>query len=271
MDDDKTLSRLAALLRQAEGTDNPHEADAFLQAAQRLATTASIDLALARAHSDRRAARTGPVQKRVEIGERGTRGLRTYVELFVAIAHANDVTCDVAGDSTAVICYGFADDVAVCESLYGSLAVQMVRACEGYLARGEHRAELVWRRSRGRWVAGPVHGTTARITFQTAFARRVGSRLSEARTAARAEAIARDGARDGARGTELVLRGKQVELREFYRATTSARGTWRGQQPSGVDAASARRAGDRAGRQARLGGERAIGDARRALERGRAG
>jgi hypothetical protein len=54
MTDDKMLARIAALLRQAEGTDNQHEADAFMAAAQRLATATSIDLAVARAHSDKR-------------------------------------------------------------------------------------------------------------------------------------------------------------------------------------------------------------------------
>ena len=44
MTDDKMLARIAALLRQAEGTDNAHEAEAFMAAAQRLATATSIDL-----------------------------------------------------------------------------------------------------------------------------------------------------------------------------------------------------------------------------------
>ncbi len=64
MTDDKMLARIAALLRQAEGTDNAHEADAFMAAAQRLATAASIDLAVARSHavtrSPRRPRRSGP-------------------------------------------------------------------------------------------------------------------------------------------------------------------------------------------------------------------
>ena len=30
MSDDKMLARIAALLRQAENTDNPHEAEAFM-------------------------------------------------------------------------------------------------------------------------------------------------------------------------------------------------------------------------------------------------
>jgi hypothetical protein len=54
--DDKMLARIAALLRQAEGTDNAHEAEAFMAAAQRLATATSIDLAIARAHSASRTA-----------------------------------------------------------------------------------------------------------------------------------------------------------------------------------------------------------------------
>jgi hypothetical protein len=64
MTDDKMLARIAALLRQAESTDNTHEADAFMAAAQRLATTTSIDLAVARAH----AATRSPAQKRAPGG-----------------------------------------------------------------------------------------------------------------------------------------------------------------------------------------------------------
>jgi len=59
MTDDKMLARIAALLRQAEGTDNGHEAEAFMSAAQRLATATSIDLAVARSHADKRTPRSG--------------------------------------------------------------------------------------------------------------------------------------------------------------------------------------------------------------------
>ncbi|HEY5880961.1 MAG TPA: DUF2786 domain-containing protein, partial [Nakamurella sp.] len=96
---DKDLSRIAALLRKAEGTDNEHEADAYLQAAQRLATLASVDLALARSHTQRQERRPVPAQRAIVIGESGKRGLRTYVELFLAIGRANNLTCDIARDS----------------------------------------------------------------------------------------------------------------------------------------------------------------------------
>src|SRR5689334_4242435 len=103
---DKMLVRIAALLRQAEGTDNPHEAEAFMAAAQRLATATSIDLALARAHSSERTRAQMPEQRTITIGAAGTKGLRTYVQLFVVIGLANDLKCDVATNSTYVHAYG---------------------------------------------------------------------------------------------------------------------------------------------------------------------
>src|SRR5271166_2543988 len=133
MTDDKMLARIAALLRQAEGTDNHHEADAFMSAAQRLATAASIDLAVARSHAQ------APTQRTITIGSAGTRGLRTYVQLFVVIAAANDVRCDVATNSTFVYAYGFGEDIDATHALYASLVVQMVRASDSYLASGAHR------------------------------------------------------------------------------------------------------------------------------------
>src|SRR6187200_1910528 len=91
---DRMLTRIGGLLRKAESTDNEHEAEAFLAAAQRLATKSSIDLAVARSHVAGRERRAVPVQRVIEIGEVGRKGLRTYVQLFVAIATANDVRCD---------------------------------------------------------------------------------------------------------------------------------------------------------------------------------
>jgi hypothetical protein len=280
MSGDKTLGRIAALLRQAEGTDNGYEADAFMQAAQRLATTASIDLAVARAHVAEHEKRITPIQRSVAIGEPGTKGLRTYVALFLAIAHANDVTCDIARNSSTVYCYGYDTDIAACEALYASLAVQMVRASDGYIKSGAYRSETVRRQvttrdewgTYRRWTDAPVRATTARINFQHAFAARIGTRLREASQAAEAEAIAADVRREPATaettGTELVLRNKAVELRDFYKATSKARGTWTGFRAQAGYSSHARMAGDRAGRAARLGGERAIGGSRRSIEGG---
>ncbi len=249
MTDDKMLARIAALLRQAEGTDNPHEAEAFMTAAQRLATATSIDLAVARSHSAKREAAQTPTQRTITIGEAGSRGLRTYVQLFSVIAHANDVRCDVASNSTFVYAYGFVEDIDATHALYASLVVQMVRACDSYLSTGQHR---------------PTPTITARLNFQLAFGARVGHRLAEAREEARQE-VARDKAR--AAGTAIALRNKEIELRDHYRDASKARGTWRATRGSAGYSSGARRAGDRAGQRARLGGSPELPGARTPLQR----
>jgi hypothetical protein len=249
MTDDKMLARIAALLRQAEGTDNAHEADAFMAAAQRLATAASIDLAVARSHAANRSAAQTPTQRTVTIGTAGTKGLRTYVQLFVVIAAANDVRCDVATNSTFLYAYGFAEDIDATHALYVSLVVQMVRASDAYLGSGAHR---------------PTPTITARLNFQLAFGARVGQRLVEARDETRREAT-KDRGRSP--GTAIALRDKEVELRDHYRTASKARGTWQASRASAGYSSSARRAGDRAGRRARLGNSPELPGARTALGR----
>lgn len=264
---DKMLTRIGGLLRQAESTDNPHEADAFLAAAQRLATSASVDLAVARAHTTARQRRAAPVQRLVTIGEAGKKGLRTYAQLFLAIAAANDVQCDITATSTVIYAYGFAADIDVCEALYSSLLVQMVRASDAYLRSGTYKDETTVRtvieRRGGRQVRTkvrkPVAGVTARLNFQSAFAARIGARLAEAKQDTEREA------EESTPGTALVLRGKELELRDFYRTTSQARGSWRGNRVA-TRSADAQRAGDRAGRTARLGGSPELPPAARRLE-----
>lgn len=268
MTEEKYLGRIAALLRKAEATDNEHEADAFLQAAQRLATATSIDLAVARAHTAATERRAVPTQRTIDIGEAGKRGLRTYVQLFLAISHPNDVKCDIAHNSARVFAFGFDTDIDTVQALYSSLVVQMVRACDTYLRSGEHQADLTYRRVwDGRRIVvetKPVHGTTARINFQQAFATRIGARLGEARAAAIA---ARAEPRDSPTGAALVLRAKEIELADHYRANSQARGSWGGVRATAGYSERAGRAGDRAARTARLGTERAIGGTRAQVER----
>jgi hypothetical protein len=249
MTDDKMLARIAALLRQAEGTDNRHEAEAFMAAAQRLATATSIDLAVARSHADQRTKAQTPVQRTITIGNAGSRGLRTYVQLFVLIANANDVKCDIASNSTFVYAYGFGEDIDASHALYASLVMQMVRASEAYIGSGKHK---------------PTPTITARINFQLAFGTRIGRRLTEAREQALREATK---SRSNRPGTALALRNKDIELKNYYRETSQARGTWRATSATAGYSSSARRAGDRAGRRARLGNSQEISGARSALNR----
>ena len=249
MTDDKMLARIAALLRQAENTENAHEAEAFMAAAQRLATTTSIDLAVARAHAATRSPAQTPVQRTVTIGAAGSKGLRTYVQLFVAIAVANDVKCDVASNSTFVYAYGFAEDIDATHALYASLVVQMVKASDAYIATGEHR---------------PTPTITARLNFHLAFGSRIGQRLSEARDEARRQATQGSDQRPG---TAVALRNKDIELKSFYREASKARGTWRATSASAGYSSAARRAGDRAGKRARLGPSTELAGSRGVLDR----
>lgn len=249
MTDDKMLARIGALLRQAEGTDNVHEAEAFMAAAQRLATMTSIDLAVARSHSAKREAAQTPTQRTITIGEPGTKGLRTYVQLFAVIAHANDVRCDVASNSSYVYAYGFSEDLDTTHALYASLVVQMVKACDGYLATGQHR---------------PTPTITARLNFQLAFGSRVGQRLSAARDEVQ-RSVKHD--RRNVPGAEIALRNKEIELRDHYRTASKARGSWQAQRASAGYSSAARRAGDRAGQRARIGGSPELPGARTPLRR----
>ena len=216
MTDDKMLARIAALLRQAEGTDNAHEAEAFMAAAQRLATATSIDLAVARSHSDKRTKAQTPVQRTITIGNAGTRGLRTYVQLFVVIAAANDVKCDVASNSTFVYAYGFAEDIDASHALYASLVMQMVRASEAYIASGSAPAHArpSPRASTSSWPSAPASASAW-------------PRLARRRS--------REATRSRSRrpGTAIALRDKDIELKDFYRETSQARGTWRASQRDG--------------------------------------
>lgn len=243
------LARIAALLRQAEGTDNAHEAEAFMAAAQRLATATSIDLAVARSHAATRTKAQDPVQRTITIGNAGARGLRTYVQLFAVIAAANDVKVDVASNSTFVYAYGFPEDIDASHTLYASLVTQMVRASEAYIATGAHR---------------PTPTITARLNFQLAFGARIGQRLASARDEAQREVRARS---RSVPGTAIALRDKEIELRDFYGRESTARGTWQAQSASAGYSSSARRAGDKAGRRARLGSSAELPNRRTSIEK----
>lgn len=279
MRDDKLLTKIAGLLRQAEGTDNEHEAEAFLAAAQRIATASSIDLALAREHDGRSPSRATPISRQVAIGEAGKRGLRTYVQLFLQIGRANDLTCDVASNSTYVIAYGFEADIDAVEALYASLVIQMVAASDAYLKSGAYRSEVahqVVTRDYGPWrrrvvEQKPLSPITARLNFQSAFAERIGARLllarDEARTAAIDEEQAALGAGGGSSSTALALRNKELEVTNFHQSESTARGSWRATRATAGYSSAARAAGDRAGRRAKLGNDRELGAARGALER----
>jgi len=237
---ERLVDRIGKLLAQAEGTDNEHEAAAFVERAQQLATAHAVDLELARARQRDRRARGGGeplVQERVEVGARGKRGNRHGVLLYSVVARANDVLVNVAHDSTYVLGFGHRADLEVVERLWASLAVQMTAAAQRRMDRGEHRA------------AG-VAGQTWRLSFYDGWVSAVSERLQ----AARARAVETTPVPSGTPSAALVLRDKADRVQRFYASTSQARGSWRGPW-SGRTAVSGRAqaAGQADGQHADLG------------------
>ena len=215
-DGDRLVDRIGKLLAQAEGTDNEHEASAFVERAQQLATAYAVDLELARARQGEQRRRGGEqplVQERVEVGARGKRGNRHRVLLYSAVARVNDVMVNVAHDSTYVLGFGHRADLEVVERLWASLAVQMTAHAQRRMDLGEHRA------------AG-IAGQTWRLSFYDGWVQAVGVRLQSARE--RAVASLTPDAATGGPSAELVLRDKAVRVQDYYASTSVARGAWRG-------------------------------------------
>ena len=239
MSTDRLVDRVGKLLAQAEGTDNEHEAAAFVERAQQLATEHAVDLELARARQRDRQSRGGGeplVQERLDVGQRGRRGNRHRVLLYAVVAAANDVLVNVAHDSTYVLGFGHRADLDVVERLWTSLAVQMTAAAQRRMDRGEHRD-------------GRVAGLSWRLSFYDGFTEAVGQRLQQARD--RVIEQARPAAAAGEPSAALVLREKGERVKSFYEGASSARGSWRGAwsgrtQSSSQAAASGRADGQRA-------------------------
>ncbi|MFT4298947.1 MAG: DUF2786 domain-containing protein [Aeromicrobium sp.] len=221
-DDDGMLDKVGKLLRHAEGASTPAERDAFFAKAQQLATTHSIELAVARAAVADRSAET-PTFEPVRLGHRGQQSNVRFIELMVAITRANDLRCSIRSDNTGVTLYGFGSDIDVAKTLYMSLVVQMVADADAYLRSGAHR---------------PTHGRTARAAFYQGWTARIEQRLREARRAAQVSAGVSDdpqapGAARTAAGNPraLALIAKEVEVSDYYAAMRrqhGVSGTWRG-------------------------------------------
>jgi len=237
---ERVLDKIGKLLAQAEGTSNEHEAEAFVSRAQELATTYAVDLELARARQAAKRLRQPDEQfeqRRLQVGEKGRRGNRQLVLLYVVVAQANDVLVNVSHDSTFVIGFGHAEDLDVVERLWASLATQMAGAAARRLAAGEHRK------------AG-VPAVSWRLSFYEGWLHTVQERLAEARDRAVAQHAP---TAPGEPGAELVLRAKAERVREFHDRESEARGSWRGHRGDRQVHRDAWRAGQSDGRLARLG------------------
>lgn len=286
--DEKYLSKIAALLRLAESAGTAEEAANAMSKAQQIASATSISLEVARQHQADKEKREAPIQKRVQIGPRGQKGLKYYVNLFMGIGEVNDVKFNIAHNSTYVIAFGFPSDIEMTELLYASLITQMVESSNKFIKSGEYKNEFVrapvyesyydsWEGKRVRTVVDykekPVDGRVARANFQQAFVSKITQRLWTARNEAVAEVEAErdkefnsvENTEATTTGTELVLFNKKVEVRDFYKATSTAKGSWKGGSSSTAYSSNSRSAGSTAGARAKIGTQSAIGGGRTAL------
>jgi hypothetical protein len=281
---DRMLDKLAKILAQAENASTPEEAATYMKKAQSLATLSSLDLAVARQHTAKKEQREQPTHKTINIGQARKLNNARLVNLFLAVAYANDVRSNIAMNSTYVIAFGMPSDIEVVEALYASLLYQMVESANAWLKTGEYKKETVrgkkkvWDSYWGAWdyetVYKPMDGRTARANFYDAFTGRISARLLEARTEALEAAKEKTYTvpSTGVDGKEyeievsaaLVLFDKKKEVSDYFNAKSTARGTWKGSSTT-ARSTTARSAGDSAARSARLGSAKAIGGQRTPL------
>lgn len=242
----------------AERTDNIHEADAFLKKAQALATNASVDLAIARLHTLSKEQRPAPISKTLTIGEPRKRANKHLVDLFIGIAHANDLKIDVAHNSTYVIVYGMISDIEVSEVLFNSLATQMFALANEWIRSNNWRDDSydvieVDFRGKRRRVQKQHTAKTAKSAFYVAFTKRISERVREVRDQVLKERSETE-SKSALISTSLVLRDKAREVNDFYKKHSAASGRWQGYLGVSASPRSASsQAGNRAANQANLG------------------
>lgn len=227
--DDKVLEKIAQILTKAERTDNPHERDTFFAAADALAAKHSIDLALARAHTEgKERSRHRVVAKTVVVGTKGDRGGGTYAELLVDLAEGHDMAWAIRGEKVTL--FGTEFDIAYVEKLYPSVLFHMVQDVQKFLDEGE-------------WKGEGVKRLDARFSFCRSFGLVVRRRIKD---------IRKDAISDAGSGAELVLADQRTEIRKLFRQSVKRSNSTETRRDT---SASGRRAGGASARNVRLGGE----------------
>lgn len=139
--------------------------------------------------------------------------------LSVVIGEANSLRTNIASNNTFVIWFGLPSDIEAATMLLHSVAHQMVRCADAFVRSRS------WADERDRENLGaPMTAQKARKSYYSAYVRTIGERLMNARKQAETQY---DRTADGP-SAALVLRGKELEVREYYDQASRARGTWRG-------------------------------------------
>jgi hypothetical protein len=214
------LDRLGRILALADndGATEDERAQA-MRAAEEMAAVLGVELAVARAGHADRSRRETPVKRQLKVGSERSRTNAYMVELFCAVAEPHDIIVTVGWRDIYVYGYGLPSDLAIAEALYGVAAVRMVADADAALRRGLQKTA-------GRHGT-PVDGRAYRAHFYEGYRSGMLTRLWRARHAAIQAAPAGEA---GQPGTDIVLRDKAREVREFYDAQArhwTRRGTWK--------------------------------------------
>ncbi|MGY0233507.1 DUF2786 domain-containing protein [Longispora urticae] len=154
MADQRMLDRVRALLRKAESTTFPEEADALTAKAQELMAKHGID-------DLGPGADTGPVHRRIPVPPPHD---TAKAMLLDAVAGANRCRAVWSREGAYATVFGFAADLDAVEVLYGSVIVQATKA--------------MIREARTRARYGRPDTPAFRESFLIAYADRIGARLA---------------------------------------------------------------------------------------------
>lgn len=250
---DGITDKVNKLLLHADKAGTDEERRTYLEKAEGLAATHSINLALIRKkqadaeNDDRDRPITGEQFALTALPSTTYRNLA--VELGSAIARAHGAQCTIRGKSTYMTFYGFPEDVHLTELMLTRVTPMMFEESDRYLKSPEHKAS-------------GVAAVSARITFCKHFAWEVGDRLKEAVKQTEREMVETLALTDGSAGesTALALREKAVEVKDYVNhefKRQGVRGSWRGSNTSNWSGGAAN-AGKSAAQNANLFGRKAL-------------
>lgn len=250
---DGITDRVSKLLEHADGKGRTaEERKTFLEKAERLAAEHAINLALIRkrqadaeGHRPEDRPITGELYSLMSLPNVTYRNLA--VELGSAIARAHGAQCTIRGKSGYMTFYGFPEDVSLTELMLTRVTPMMFEEADAYLKSEEHRTS-------------GTPAVSARITFCKNFAWEVGRRLTEAVKQSEKRVAETLEITDGTVSTELVLREKAVEVRDYVAREfkrQGVKGSWKGSNTN-VWSGGAANAGTTSARNANLYGRKEL-------------